>query len=855
LQELVGRFEKAWAEAAPTASLDLDSYLPPPEDPLRRAALHELIKSDLEIRWRRGRGLDLDFYLARFPELGPADGLPAALIYEEFRSRKLYGDKIPLATYQTRFPAQFGQLLQLIQERSSFRAHSEPTLNMAPPSSAPTPASSAPTPVGPPPPPGPPPPAPIPPAPAVAPGDSQILQVVGDYRLLQRIGKGSYGEVWKAEAPGGGEVAVKIISYPLDQAEAQREKEALEHVKRLRHPYLVQTQAWYIIKERLYIVMDLADCTLNERVRQCKEQGLPGLPLDEMLRYVREAAEGLDYLHAERLHHRDVKPANLLLQQGHIKVADFGLARPLQTQVMVVDATVAGTAAYMAPEVWENKVSRHSDQWSLAVTYAELRLARRLFKGTNLLSLGCEICQGLPDLSPLPAAEQQVLHKALAPNPAHRYPNCAQFAEALAEAHRPKPPPGPSRPPRWLGIVERAAFSLATLLLMALLIFGIVRFLQRPPQLSFQPAPAPAPLVAVRPGQTASFQLRVQRLHFKGAVKVFCPKPPPDLTIPEVEVPEGADEVLVTVEVGPQAVPKTYKIDLVAEGPRVRDTTPVELGVIRLPDGCEKDGEKIVRDVGGVPYYKQIARVVKGVRGDVRVKFVLVPQQKDEDCWMNRHDTVPTFYIMQDKVWLGLFRRLKPLHPGTDDRHPALNVSFADAAAFAAQPLKGKLPSLREWDKAAGLYSHRRGKEPYTEGPYKGTWDRWQFWLRASPPGLLGSPAAPGPLLAAWPLVAREERDDLLWAERRVRPDVAVVLSAPRPVGTSASDLSPFDCRDMAGNGVEWTRDVRDDVVHYRGHVFGAEEPLRYGEMVKKEPVGRKNKPLEDGGFRVVIEP
>src|SRR5262249_8023858 len=137
-------------------------------------------------------------------------------------------------------------------------------------------------------------------------------------------------------------------------------------------------------------------------------------------------------------------------------------------------------APYMAPEVWQNKFSKHSDQWSLAVTYAELRLQRRLFKGSNPYSLGCEICKGLPDLSSLPAAEQQVLNRALAMNPSQRYKTCVQLAEALEEAHRPKPPPGPPPRPAWRRRVEYAAFTLAALVLAGLFVACIKTLLLKP---------------------------------------------------------------------------------------------------------------------------------------------------------------------------------------------------------------------------------------------------------------------------------------------------------------------------------------------------------------------------------------
>src|SRR5207302_1801116 len=79
---------------------------------------------------------------------------------------------------------------------------------------------------------------------------TQSLHFTSKYRLLKRIGSGTFGEVWKAEAPGGAEVAVKIIARSLNHAEAQQELKALEQVKRLRHPYLVQTHSFWTLGNR-----------------------------------------------------------------------------------------------------------------------------------------------------------------------------------------------------------------------------------------------------------------------------------------------------------------------------------------------------------------------------------------------------------------------------------------------------------------------------------------------------------------------------------------------------------------------------------------------------------------------------
>src|SRR5439155_22538113 len=122
----------------------------------------------------------------------------------------------------------------------------------------------------------------------------------------------------------------------------------------------------------------------------------------------------------------------ILLLQRHAKLCDFGLARLQQSQ-RLVSVTGSGTPAYMAPEMWANKVCPQSDQYCLAVTYGELRLNRRLFASQNLVQLMSEVLTRTPNLDPLAPAEQQVLLKALSKDPEQRYPSCQAFAQALEE--------------------------------------------------------------------------------------------------------------------------------------------------------------------------------------------------------------------------------------------------------------------------------------------------------------------------------------------------------------------------------------------------------------------------------------
>ena len=208
---------------------------------------------------------------------------------------------------------------------------------------------------------------------------------------------------------------------------------------------MLQTQAYWVKDERVYVVMELADGSLRERLKHCKEAGLNSIPLGELMTYFREAAEALDFLHqnpVQRVVHRDIKPENILLLQGHAKVADFGLVRVLQSQQMsATGGGGAGTPRYMAPEIWDSKrhkVGPPADEYSLAMTYIELRLGHAPFPQQDMMGLMMAHLTDLPELAPLPEAERAVLLKAVAKEPAGRYATCKDFVRALEQAVLPE---------------------------------------------------------------------------------------------------------------------------------------------------------------------------------------------------------------------------------------------------------------------------------------------------------------------------------------------------------------------------------------------------------------------------------
>src|SRR6266849_4718108 len=124
------------------------------------------------------------------------------------------------------------------------------------------------------------------------------------YRLIERLGGGGFGEVWKAEAPGGLHKAIKFVFGNLavtgtQGQRAEQELKALSRVKTVRHPYILTLERYDIIDGQLIIVMELADRNLWDRFRECRSQGLVGIPREELMRYMDEAAEVLDLMNAE----------------------------------------------------------------------------------------------------------------------------------------------------------------------------------------------------------------------------------------------------------------------------------------------------------------------------------------------------------------------------------------------------------------------------------------------------------------------------------------------------------------------------------------------------------------------------
>jgi hypothetical protein len=265
------------------------------------------------------------------------------------------------------------------------------------------------------------------------------------YRLIEPLGSGGFGEVWKCEAPGGLFKAIKFVygnlnSLDVEGARAEQELQALQRIKEVRHPFVLSLDRIEIVEGQLLIVMELADRSLHDSFVECQSAGQVGIPREALLRYIRDAAEALDHMNEKHnLQHLDIKPRNLFLVSGRVKVADFGLVKHLERSN---SAGIPGgvTPLYAPPETLTGKISQSSDQYSLAIVYQELLTGQRPFNGTNPRQLAQQHLQDDPELRPLPEAERPIVARALAKDPAKRFPTCLTFVRALFSAQ------GRSRP-------------------------------------------------------------------------------------------------------------------------------------------------------------------------------------------------------------------------------------------------------------------------------------------------------------------------------------------------------------------------------------------------------------------------
>jgi eukaryotic-like serine/threonine-protein kinase len=262
------------------------------------------------------------------------------------------------------------------------------------------------------------------------------------YRPLRHIATGGMAAVWAAEDERlGRTVAVKVLgeAYAADPDAAERfQREARTAARVSDHAHVVTVYDIGEHEGRPFIVMELFAGTVADRLRA--EDGL--VPQRLALRWLREAASALDAAHAARIVHRDVKPANLLLDdRERLAVGDFGIATVASEVSLTRTGQVLGTAAYLSPEQAAGRAATAaSDRYAFAIVAFELLSGRKPFEGQVPAQLRQHAEAPPPRASmvapELPPGVDPVLERGMAKDPAHRPPTASGFVDQLAAALR-----------------------------------------------------------------------------------------------------------------------------------------------------------------------------------------------------------------------------------------------------------------------------------------------------------------------------------------------------------------------------------------------------------------------------------
>jgi len=259
---------------------------------------------------------------------------------------------------------------------------------------------------------------------------------IGRYKILGELGRGAMGVVYKAEDPNlDRTVALKTIILEAEGRDEYRKRFFMEAkaAGKLTHPNVVTTFDCGDHEGMAYLAMELVEGT-DLRTRMTG-QGVTAL---EAVEIARQVAEGLAYAHERGIVHRDVKPANIMLDgQGRAKIMDFGLARSRLADHKTSTGMVLGTPRYMSPEqIAGQPVDQRSDIFSLGIVLYEMLTGTRLYSGEDIHQVQHAIMQVEPVpptrvIPGLPAMLDFVVARALKRDPAVRYQDARDLAADL----------------------------------------------------------------------------------------------------------------------------------------------------------------------------------------------------------------------------------------------------------------------------------------------------------------------------------------------------------------------------------------------------------------------------------------
>ncbi len=244
------------------------------------------------------------------------------------------------------------------------------------------------------------------------------------YTIKRGVGRGGFGEVYFATSDAGKEVALKLIRRNLDV-----ELRGVTQCLNLKHPNLI---ALYDIRTDemgdQWVVMEYVS---GESLEEVIERSPNGMPIEQVLQWMRGLCAGVAYLHDHGIVHRDLKPGNIFSDDGTVKIGDYGLAKFISCSRRSGQTESVGTVHYMAPEIANGRYGREIDTYALGIILFEMLTGHVPFEGESVGEVLMKHLTAEPDLSALQEPYRDIVQRALAKDPNVRLKSVGELVALL----------------------------------------------------------------------------------------------------------------------------------------------------------------------------------------------------------------------------------------------------------------------------------------------------------------------------------------------------------------------------------------------------------------------------------------